>query len=463
MAGSLTNATSWAENEFSGARLSDSRRTKRLVMIASDLAKRPSGTLPGAIKEIKDIKGAYKFLSSPEVSYDKIIAPHLQHTQAQTGEPGEYLLIEDGSSLDFTTHWAAKGLGRIGDNGGRGLNLHSTLALRVVRWMDNRPVVDILGIWGQQVWERTGPSRRGTESKRERLLRPRESQLWAQDLTASSGPPNDTRWTYIADRESDIYEAFERCTSRATDFIIRASRPRALADAGQSIFEAAANAPLLGHYELHLRARPGQAARTATLDVRATTATIRGPWRPGGWLPPLQLNVVQTAETGAPEGAVPVHWVLLTTWPIDTFDDARRIIAAYASRWLIEEYHKALKTGTEVEKSQLATAQRLKALLGILAVVAVRLLRLKLQVQFEPDQPIEWDEETSAVRTVLEVKVGKPRDGWTNRTLLISVAKLGGFLGRKSDGNPGWITLWRGIKELTLLAEGYEIAGASRK
>jgi len=178
-------------------------------------------------------------------------------------------------------------------------------------------------------------------------------------------------------------------------------------------------------------------------------------------LPPLQLNVVEAAEIGAPEGAVPIRWVLLTTWSIKTFHDVRRIIAAYACRWLIEEYHKALKTGTEVEKSQLATAQTLKALLGILAVVAVRLLRLKLLIEIAPEQSIEWDEETSAIRVVLEAKVRKPNEGRTNRTLLIGVVKLGGFLGRKSDGNPGWITMWRGVKILMLLAEGFEIAGAS--
>lgn len=463
MASSLTHAPVWAQEEFSKADLSDGRRTKRLVKAAAALAQRPSGTLPGAIKDIKDVKAAYKFFSNPEVTYDRVIAPHFQHTQSQTALPGEYLLVEDGSTLDFTTHWAAKGLGRIGNDGGRGLNLHSTLALRIMHWQLNQPIVDILGLWSQHVWERTGPSRRGWESKRQRLERPRESELWAQALTATNGPPAGARWTYIADRESDIYEVFEHCTDRAADFIVRASRPRALADDDQSIFGAAAAAPLLGHYDVHLRARPGQPARTAGLGVRATTVTIRAPWRPSGRPPALQLNVVEALETGAPVGASPVHWVLLTTWSIATFDDARKIIAAYECRWLIEEYHKALKTGTEVEKSQLATAPRLKALLGILAVVAVRLLRLKLLTQIDPDQPIMWDEETSAMRTILEVKVGKPKQGWTNRTLLITIAKFGGFLGRKSDGNPGWITLWRGVKELMLLAEGFEIAGAFPK
>jgi hypothetical protein len=463
MHSSLTTATEWAEREFSSAQLNDKRRTKRLVKTAAFLAERPSGLIPDAMKDLKDIKGAYDFFSHPEVTYEKIIRPHTDQTQAESAQPGEYFLLEDTTDLDFTSHKAAEDLGRIGDDGGRGLFLHTTLALRVLRWIDNEPDVDIIGIWAQRCWARTEPTHHGNETRAEMLRRPRESQRWAQSMTDSNGPPPNCRWTHIADRESDIYEVFERCTQKGADFIVRASRKRALAEEDQTIFQAAAEAPVLGHYELHLRARPSQAARTAKLEVRATRVAIRGPWRPGGRLQPIELNVVEAKETNAQPGKKPIHWLILTSWPVDNFIDARKAIAAYATRWLIEEYHKALKSGTEVEKSQLATAQRLKALLGILAIVAVRLLRLKILVDIKPDQPIQWEDSTQSVRNVLEARVGRPKQGWTNRTLLISIAKCGGFLGRKSDGNPGWITLWRGVKELMFMAQGYEIARPTRK
>jgi len=462
MPSSLTTATIWAEREFSGAQLGDKRRTGRLVKTAALLAERPSGSIPDAIKDLKDVKGAYDFFTHPEITYEKIIQPHLDHTRTQVAQPGEHFLVEDTTELDFTSHKAAADLGRIGDDGGRGLLLHTTLALRVLRWVDDEPTTDIEGLWSQRCWARTEPTHHGTETRAQMLQRPRESQRWAQALDDSGGPPPGCRWTHLADRESDIYEVFERCTTRGADFIVRASRKRALAHEDQSIFQAAAQAPVLGHYHLHLRARPGQAARTATLEVRATTVSIRGPWRPGGKLRPFTLNAVQAREINAPAAIRPIHWVLLTSWPIGDFAAARKVIAAYATRWLIEEYHKALKSGTEVEKSQLATAQRIKALLGILSVVAVRLLHLKVLVDINPDEPVQWDEST-VLRTVLEARVGKPTNGWTTRSLLIAIAKCGGFLGRKSDGNPGWITLWRGVKELMLLVQGYELATSARK
>ena len=462
MVSSLTNATRFSKQEFSGTDFGDKRLTKRAVSIAAALARTPIGTLPGAIQDLKGIKGAYKFFSNPRISYEQVIGPHQQDSRDKTRQPGEYLLLEDTTELDFTSHWAAKGLGRIGNDSGRGFIVHTTLAVQVRQWRDNRPDLDIVGIWAQQCWTRTEPPR-GRESRAQRLQRPRESQKWGRALATTGGPPPRASWTLIADRESDVYEAFQRCMDRSTHFIVRATQPRALADSDQSIFQKVAAAPVLGHYELHLRARPGQPARTATVEVRAVPVTIRGPWRPGGCQTPLQLNAVQAEEVGAPQGVEPVHWVLLTTWPCQSFDDVRKVIAAYAARWLVEEYHKALKTGTQVEKSQLETAKRLMALLGIMAVVAVRLLRLKFLIDIDPDQPAQWDAETSAIQTVLEARLGKPKAGWTNRTVLISIAKLGGFLGRKSDGNPGWITMWRGVKELMLLVEGYSIAGASPK
>ncbi|HUT56413.1 MAG TPA: transposase DNA-binding-containing protein, partial [Phycisphaerae bacterium] len=154
----------------------------------------PSGTLPSAITDLKDIKAAYRFLSNPDVSYEQVIQPHQQYTRDYTRQPGEYLLVEDTSELDFTEHWAAKGFGRIGNDGGAGLLLHTTLAVPVRGWTDNQPHVDIAGIWSQQCWARTEPPRR-RETRRQLLQRPRESQKWARALADTDGPPPAVRWT----------------------------------------------------------------------------------------------------------------------------------------------------------------------------------------------------------------------------------------------------------------------------
>jgi hypothetical protein len=133
-------------------------------------------------------------------------------------------------------------------------------------------------------------------------------------------------------------------------------------------------------------------------------------------------------------------------------------VKAYTKRWLIEEYHKALKTGAGVEQSQLSSSAAIRALLGILAVVAVRLLNMKLLARSRPDEAITPETVGPEVLKILEAKRGKPKGGWTHRTLLVRIAGLGGFLGRKSDGLPGWQTIWRGWDRLMIMVQGYDLA-----
>ncbi len=132
----------------------------------------------------------------------------------------------------------------------------------------------------------------------------------------------------------------------------------ALADEGRSVFEGVSRAPVLGSFDL--RARPGQKARTARIKPRSMTVTLRGPYRPGGRPEPIEVNVVEAREVGAPRGVKPVHWVLLTTWLCGTYAEAVRVVKAYSRRWLIEEYHKVLKTGAGVEKSELVDPEEIE-------------------------------------------------------------------------------------------------------
>jgi hypothetical protein len=449
----------WAQREFGSADLGDARRTKRLVQTAAALVERPQGTLPGTFSSWAELKAAYRLFANEDATYEKIIRPHWEHTRQDCREAGEYLLIEDSTLLDFTGHVGGEGLGRIGNDWGLGLNLHTTLALRVEGWNEaQEPEVTAMGVFGQRCWSRQDPPKRGREKKLQRLQRARESERWATVLRDSGGRPAGAQWTYVADRESDIYEVFQKCQQAGADFDIRASQPRALQGEGQSVFQAVARSPSIGKYSVDLRARPGQAARTASLEVRVTTVTLRPPQRPGGRSDPLRVNVVEAREPKAPKGCEAIHWVLLTSWTVETFEQALRAIKAYSQRWLIEEYHKALKTGVHMERSQLSTAKRIEALLGVLAVVAVRLLQSKLLATSKPDEAVRPDQIRSEAVDILEARFGKPKRGWTQRALFESIARVGGFLGRKGDGSPGWLTIWRGWQHLALMAEGYGLA-----
>lgn len=453
----FSSPEAWAQNEFEFAQLGDPRRTKRLVKIATKLAANPGGTLPQAFPDWAELKAAYRFFGQRGVSFERVISPHVERTRRACQQPGEYLMIEDTTPLDYSHHPAAEDLGYIGDSKGRGFELHSALAVRVEGWtLAQRPEGVVMGLFGQDC-SRPRPAPEG-ESRSQRLSRPRKSQRWTESFRWAGRPAPGCQWIYVADRESDFYEPIACCQKHGVDFIIRAYQDRRLADEGH-LRDALAQAPVLGQTTVEVRARGSQPARTAIVEIRSVRVDLNGPWRPGGWQPPLRnIWAVEVKEVHAPAGvAEPLYWVLLTSLPCTTWAQTQRVIGRYTARWWVEEYHKALKTGAGVEDSQLERADRLEPLIGILAIVAVRLLSTKMLARSRPESFEAAESFSPELLELLDKKYGRPKGGWTNRNVLVAMARVGGFLARKRDGMPGWQTIWRGWHRLMWMCEGVNI------
>ena len=460
----LSPPAQWAQNEFGNAQLGDARRERRLVKIAAGLAASPAGTLPQAFPDWAELKATYRFFDQRGVTFEAVLTPHLERTRQACRQPGEYLLIEDTTLLDYSQHPATTGLGVIGDGAGRGFELHSTLAVRVERWtLAQRPAGAVVGLFGQQC--RTPRPAPAAETRGQCLCRPRKSQTWTATLTVAGCPPAGCQWIYVADRESDFYEPIQRCQQHGVDFVIRASSDRRLAEGAGHLREVVARAPVRGRCTVAVRARAGQPARTAIVELRSTRVTLDGPWRPGGRPPPLRdIGVVEVREVEVPEGVKePLHWILLTALPCATKQAVQRVVGRYTARWWVEEYHKALKTGAGVEASQLERADKLEPLIAVLAVVAVRLLSTKLLARSRPESREAAASFGPEMLAVLEQKLGRPKAGWTNRQVLVAVARLGGFLARKGDGLPGWQTIWRGWQRLMWMCEGVELMEVQKR
>jgi Transposase DNA-binding len=216
MSTSLVPPAQWAQNEFGFAQLGDERRNKRLVNIAEHLAASPGGTLPQAFADWAELKAAYRFFGQRGVSFERVLAAHVERTRQQCRQPGEYLLIEDTTLLDYSRHGAAEELGIIGTV--RGFELHSTVAVRVAGWtLEQRPEGTVVGLFDQQCRR---PRRVPTGEKRgEWLSRPRKTQAWAAGIKKAGGPPNESRWIYVADRESDFYEPLRICQQHGVDWV----------------------------------------------------------------------------------------------------------------------------------------------------------------------------------------------------------------------------------------------------
>jgi hypothetical protein len=422
------------------------------------LAENPHGTLPVTFPEWTDLRAAYRLLGEPAVTHDRILAGHYQRVAAACREPGQYLLLEDTTALSFNGHAGADGLGPVNDHSSRGILVHNTLAVRVAGWDPfQEPVVHLIGLAGQYCWTRPATALKAAQKTQpERLARARESARWAACLGDWLPAPRQTQWIYVADREADLYELFDRCLEVGSDYVVRAGQARALEGDDRSVFAAVAQAPVRGHLNLALRGRAGRPARLVRMALRAVRVTLRGPWRPAGRPAPHPLQVIEVREASPPSGQAPLVWVLLTSLPICTLEEIKQIVGCYTRRWLVEEYHKALKSGTQMEASQLASSRALQALCAVLSLVALRLLNTKLYAQAFPNEPVKPGQFAPRLLQLLAARLGHPPGGWTQRTVWRGLACWGGFLGRKADGEPGWQTIWRGWRSLLAIVNGLE-------
>lgn len=233
---------------------------------------------------------------------------------------------------------------------------------------------------------------------------------------------------------------------------------RRLADGSETCLQAVSKAPVAGTLAVELRARPAAAARTAVVEVRSLGITLQGPYRKGKRMEELRVNILELRESAPPEATEPLHWFLLTSLSCKRWAEIQRVIGRYCARWWVEEYHKALKSGVGVEQSQLEKQYRLESLVAVLAIVAVRLVNIKFLARARPDETVEVKIFGTKALELLQKRFGPPTEGrWTHRGLVRAMARMGGFIGRRGDGEPGWQTIWRGWHRLMWMTEGAEL------
>lgn len=445
----MQSVTEWAQLNFADCELGDKRRTNRLMQVAQQVASNPSASLPDQTESWGDLKAAYNLFDCNDVTFEAIARPHWELTKQR--EAGRYLVIGDTTELNFGKDRKIKGIGPTGNGSGQGFLLHNALLVDA----DDE---EIIGVAGQTIHYRNKKSKKG-ENRSQRLKRKRESQVWGTVIDQVGMPQEGVQWVHVLDRGGDNFEVYCHLLQQRSDWVVRAAKLNRIVLAGASdermkLSDYLPQLQLLGSYTLSLRARDGQLAREAQLEVRVGHIRVPPPHHLSPWVrkleqPPIAMNVIEVVEVNVPAGVTPIRWILFTSLPVETFDDVWAEIGYYESRWLIEEYHKALKTGCCTESRQLKTADRLEAFVGLSSVVALRLLQLKSLARTNPDRPANlvvprvWLEMLTLARKNL-TKVFHLTIGQFYR----EVAKLGGFLGRKSDGDPGWITIWRGWEKL---------------
>jgi hypothetical protein len=433
-----TQVADWALIEFGHAQLGDERRTHRLQMIATAFAQQPTASLPQACGPGPATQGAYRFFENDDLAPEAIRAAHHQATFQRVRCCPIVLALQDTTALNYSTHPKTTGLGPLGSHSPKtiGLLLHSTLTVT--------PGGQPLGFLHSAVCART--QARGTARQRHRKpVAQKESRKWLDSLSAC--------------------QALAPTAGPRVHLLVRSRHNRRLDGQDHRLWDTVSRTRSAGTLKVRVGRRGDQPSRLATLSVRFRQVILAAPARKADQ-PPLTLWALEARELRSPNGVSPIRWQLVTTLPITTLAEACECIGWYAQRWQIEVLHKVLKSGCQIEQRQLETAARLERVLAVDLVVAWRLLALCKAAREQPDAAVSaWlsQAEWEALWCHVHQRITPPKMPPSVRQAVRWIAQLGGFLARKCDGEPGPMTVWRGLHRLNDLTAMWQLCHGTKR
>jgi len=449
-----TQAADWVIEEFAQAQLPDERLRRRLERIATAFAQKPTASIPQACPNKAEAKATYRFLENERVVAGDLRQAHHRATLERVKKQAVVLAIQDTTALNYSSHPKTQGLGLLGSHSPKtiGLWLHSTVAVT--------PKGEPLGWLHNAIWVRR---RRGRPGKK---LAPKESFKWVKSLQACQAWALECPQTLlvnVADREGDLYELFEQALkvsgSRQVPLLVRAHHDRRLADGQERLWQKVSRQPVAGSLAIRVGRKGDQPSRMTRLNIRFCEVDLQGPWGKAG--SPIKLWAIEASESvPVPQGSGRILWRLLTSLPVCGLEEALEKVQWYAQRWQIEVLHKVLKSGCQIEQRQLETAQRLERALSLDLVVAWRVLCLCKSARERPDDPVsDWlpQAQWQALCCYAQRQTTPPQAAPRVRQAVRWLAQMGGFLGRKCDGEPGPKTLWRGLHKLEAITEMWQL------
>jgi hypothetical protein len=459
-----------ASGEFEGLRLGDARLEARARKTVVALAARPSGGTPTVLSPA-ELEAYYRFVNNERVSFSALLAAHVEATLGRARKRERIVVAHDTTDFRFADEEPREGLGPM-DNGGQGFYAHFSLALA--------PKRQALGVVGAETWTRT--SRTATkQTQMQRYDDPtKESLRWMRSVRETNERFEDaTRVIHVMDREADDYDILCELVESGIGFVVRASYDRRLPAQGED------SSPRLKSFARILDVRckrtaqlssrrknrsakerkvhPPRDGRSASLAFAACAVTLRRPDKSKAKLAELTLNVVHVSEPAPPEGCEPVEWLLYTREPVDTDEQIFQVADDYRSRWVIEEFFKALKTGCAYEKRQHETKDALLNALGIFIPIAWSLLNMRTISREKASTSRPAHDVLNPIQLQILCLESKGRMTTTAslREAVLWMAKLLGGL-QPGNGDPGWHVLGRAFEKLLTLEAGWRLALAAR-
>jgi hypothetical protein len=461
----IAETVSFGQQHFGNCGLGDKRLTERAVITANLFLQHPGGTLPDKLNHNADGIGFYRLANNRKVTHEKLIAAHCARTRELMGRvAGVVLVIHDTTEIDYSGLNSVEDLGPIGHGGDgacRGYLCHNSLAY-------DYEGGEVLGLANQTLHvRRKVPKNESPIAKREHPQR--ESRLWKKGWSALGPAPQGRLRVNVCDRGADLFEFIEAVELWGDHYAIRSKSNRNIEiDDGRGgvvagkLHERARQLPTLGTRTVQVQSNRGTKGRAATVRVAAGAVSLTPPHFAHGEHSKQSLKtwVVHVREVNPPGGAAALEWILLTHVAAEDFESACERVDWYACRPVIEEYHKAQKTGCGIEDPQFTTGHALRAAIAIQSVVATQLLRLR-------DLSRREDAATRPAKDVVDGEYVDAMSVWRFKEVRAelsvhefcrAMAKLGGHMNRTHDRAAGWLVLWRGWSKLQLLVEGAHAA-----
>jgi len=462
----------WASNELAGIEGGDARAVKRLHAVVAGMHRSPGASIPEALGRWSEVKAAYRLASSGVFSGEEVLASHGEATVRRIRQAGvkEVLVAQDTTSLNYSGRKNTRGLGPISNNAEKtvGLFAHAQLCMRA----DSGAA---LGLLSAELWSRDPKAyKSGPAGGRNRKpIEQKESHRWlkgyqqAQGLAEELG--REVTVISVADREGDIFEVFAQWQDNeakrpvAAQLLIRAQHNRRLSEGEQRGQERVKAGPVQATMEVAVSRQAGRKARTAEVEVRFERVELQAPVNLQKYQNEhrrLTLSLIIASEPHPPQGEEALLWILWSSQPVRTPQDALKQLGHYSLRWQIEVFHRILKSGCETEHRQLETVERLKLFIAIDLMIAVYLLGLTHAARTHPQAPAhDWlsGEEQQALYCYIHKTRIAPDALPDLQTQVRWIGRLGGHLARKSDGPPGPQTLWRGLLRLQDITDSWLI------
>jgi len=468
--GECDNVESWVEDELAGCLFADERLGKRFRTLATQMSGGIGESIPMACQDWAGTKAAYRFFSNDRVSESEIMSGHFEATRDRfRATPGTMLVLHDTTEFSFQRK-STRAIGKTGlacsgkGKDGRprmhtvcGILMHSSLVVT----LEGLP----LGIAATKFWTRK--KFKGSKALKKRInptrvpIEEKESICWVENLQQSTALLNEpSRCVHVGDRGSDIYELFCEAENIGTHFLVRTCVDRRAGDGQDTVLAQMNDIPAQGMHSIEVQDTKGNRSEVQ-LEIRYSRLHIHPPVGKAKQYPETDLTVIHAQERGTPKGREKVDWKLITDLPVNSLAEAVEKLQWYALRWKIETFHKILKSGCKTESSRLRTAERLLRLIALFCILSWRIFWMTMINRSAPAVPAAVVFTATEQRLLDHLVPDRHRcraNGKGLSSYITKVARLGGYLDRKSDPPPGNIVMWRGFSRLTDIELGFQMA-----